>query len=282
MSFGGPDDIKTTTETKLSPEQKALIEPVIPIAQEYLKNPPTLPDYSQIAPFNPVQLASQQAAIGAAGAQQGLAGNAASAQNFLLDPALLSPESNPALQGYIDATVAPITEQLMEEILPGVTGQSVTSGQYGSTRQGVVEGNAIGESLDAIAATTADIANQGYATGLDALTKGLALAPQTAATQTLPASTLSAVGDVRQALAQAQLSEQAYRDLYSQISPFLAAEEVAALGAGLPGGTTVSTGTAPTTSPIAGAVGGASLAAGLGATNPLLLGLGGLAGALFS
>lgn len=263
----GPEETTTRTTTELSPEQRALIEPVIPVAEQYLSAPAKLPDYSQIAPFNPTQLAAQAGLLGATIPQGQLAGQAAGATEFLLDD-VLDPSSNESLQGYIEASTRPITEELMRTILPGIRNEAVDTGQYGGSRQGIAEGLAIQGATNAIADTTATIGSEAYGQGLDALTKGLALVPTTQAAQSAPAVTQGAVGDIRRAMQQEVLGEKAYRDIYSQIAPFLAAQEVAAIGSALPGGTAISSVAQPGVDPF---------------QQALSIGLGGLAigGSLF-
>ena len=261
MSFGPRQQTQSTT-FELSPEQRALIQPAVEAGIEFAANPPQLPDYSQVAPFNPSQLAAQESLLGAVLPQQELAEAAAGANQFLLGD-VLYPETNPALQRTIEASTRPITDDLLERVLPGIRGGAVTAGQFGGSRQGIAEGLATGRAAQAVGDTAARVASAGYDAGLEALTRGLGLAPTTLQGLTAPGLTTGAVGDVRRALEQAQLSERASRDLYEQTAPFLAAREVAALGAGLPGGTTTSTATLPGQNPLSAALGIGSLAAGL-------------------
>lgn len=61
-----PSSTTQTTTQELSPEQRKLIEPVIPIATDYLKNPPQMFPGSGVAGFNPLQQMAQQMQLGAA------------------------------------------------------------------------------------------------------------------------------------------------------------------------------------------------------------------------
>lgn len=65
MGMGGGTSTQTTTQ-ELSPEQRALIRPVIPIATDYLDNPPQMFPGSGIAGFNPLQQMAQQMQLSAA------------------------------------------------------------------------------------------------------------------------------------------------------------------------------------------------------------------------
>lgn len=65
MSLGGGQSTTSTTQ-ELSKEQRALIAPVIPIAQNYLKNPPQQYAGSSIVGFDPLQQQAQQMTVNAA------------------------------------------------------------------------------------------------------------------------------------------------------------------------------------------------------------------------
>jgi len=67
MGFGsGGGETVTSTQTsvqELSPEQQQLLGLVLPEAEKFVQNPPTLFPGSQIAPFNPLQLQAQEQAL---------------------------------------------------------------------------------------------------------------------------------------------------------------------------------------------------------------------------
>lgn len=276
-----PQKQTTTTTAQLSPEQQALIKPAVAAGQNYAANPPQLPNYSQVAGFDPMQTAGQQSLLNMIMPLQQFAQGAQKSNSFLMDPAILNPSSNPALQGTIDAAVRPITENLLESVLPTVRGDAITSGQFGGSRQGIAEGLSVGRAAKAVGDTSANISTQGYLAGLDSMAKGQALSPQIANLQLLPGMVQSGVGDVRRGLTQAQLSEQAYKDMYAQVAPWLAAKEVASVGAGLPGGSTTATTTMPGQNPLATMLGLGATGAGLLMGGPAGAGLGGsLAGML--
>lgn len=66
MSGGGGTHTQTTTQ-ELSPEQRELLKPVIPIAKDFLASPPKQYEGSGIVGFNPLQQQAQQMTLGAAG-----------------------------------------------------------------------------------------------------------------------------------------------------------------------------------------------------------------------
>lgn len=71
---------------------------------------------------------------------------------FVNGDAGANPYLTGALQAGVDATnagynknVNTLTDQLQRNVLPGIRSNSVLAGQYGGTRQGIAEGNAIGD-----------------------------------------------------------------------------------------------------------------------------------------
>lgn len=266
--MGGPKNTTQTTKVELSPEQKQLLELAMPFAENFAANPPQAVG---VEPFNQNQIAGQNSALAAAqGAQTNLANAGASAGQFLLSGDALRPDSNPALQEWISAATRPITQNLLEQQLPALRGSAVTAGGYGGSRQGIAEGLASGRASQAIGDTTANIANQGYQAGLDAMTKASSLLPVYQGAQTAPAQTMSSVGDQQRAMAEAlrgSVNEE-------QMIQLLMAKELAALTGAIPGGSTTATGTAAGASPLQNAL-------GMGLSGMSLFGpLGGLAGGL--
>lgn len=277
--FGG--DQTTSTSVTLNPQQKQLAKYVTPLTKQYLnpKNSAKLKITGDtVANFTNTQKKAQQLALGAAGGQADIAGSAKGASSMLLNKDILSADSNPALRSYIDAATRPITDQLMESVLPGVRSGAAGAGQYGSSRQAIAEGIASGKASRAVGDTAANIANQGYQTGLDAMTKALGLAPATQAMQTIPAATVAGVGDAQQQQRQKEIDANRYKRIYNATIPLSKAQNVTALVSGLPGGgtTTSSTGT---TGLLQGALGGASLGSVLSGALGLAPGVGTLGGA---
>lgn len=245
-------------------------------------------------------------AIGATGALQGpvlgqsimgqnaqLAGQqmALPAQQFLLSGDVLNPESNPALGAAIQGAIRPITQQFENTVLPGIRNEANLVGGLGGSRQGVAEGLASQAYLDAVGSTAAGMQNEAYQSGLGALIGGLGptlgagasgteaglqeavrslfASPSLPGLALAPATVTGGVGAQQRGLEQAQLSEEAQRYLAEQLLPFAAAQDVAALAFGFPGGTVTSTGTFDRPggglgSLISGGLGGAASGAALG------------------
>lgn len=282
-------DSKTTTTYQPSPQQSALIDLIMPTAEYYAKNTPELYPGSSIAPFNPTQKTAQNMALstannflqpfvqqtaGAHGELQGatlpaatgglegllepLNGAYQNAGDFLLSGAALDPNTNPALAATIDAAIRPLTESLQQDILPSVRSGAITSGQYGGSRQGLLEARAYNDYMRNAGDVAANIASKGYTAGLgamgsafgdvgssgasavgqalDAVSKSLFAAPDIAGLSLFPSRVYEGVGGQQYALQQAQLSEDAQKFMSEQLLPFLMAQDIAGLASGLPGG----------------------------------------------
>lgn len=141
-------------------------------------------------------------------------------------------------------------------------------GQYGGTRQGLVETGAIDATLRNYGGARANIFNTAYGQGLDALVKALGLLPQTIDAQTAAARTTSNVGDARQALAQAKLNEQRQQQQLAELWPLIAGKEILGTVGMIPSAGTVNTANSPRTSIVGGALGGAATGASIGSAFP--------------
>ena len=273
---GDPKPSVVTNKFEMSPEQRQLYGYAQPYVSQFAANPPQLYPGSGVAGFDPQQELAQQLALLGAGQQGNLVGQGADASSFLLGD-VLYPESNPALRRTIDAATRPVYENLTENVLPAVRSGAETAGQFGGSKEQIAEGIASREAGRTAGDIGAKISTDAYGKGLDAMTRALGLLPQTAQAINIPASTVGAVGDVRQNLNQAQLTEQVQRWLYEQNLPLEMAQSIIGLISGIPGGTTTATGQAPGASGLQKGLGGASTGAALG--NLLLPGVGALPGA---
>ena len=276
MSSGSTPQTQTTTY-QLSPEQRQLLNLAMPGVTSFASNVPQRYPESAIAGFDPSQVAGQEGALGSAGTQTNLARAGAGTSLDWLSPNALDVRNNPALQGQIGAATRPITQALTEQALPAIRDSAERSGNFGSSRQGIAEGLASGRASQAIGDATSNIVNNQYNTNVATQPKGLELLPQTQAAQTTGDLTTSAVGDTRQALAQALLGEKVGGYNYDQLAPFLQSKEIMSLLSGLPGGTNISTASTPQKNPLTQALGGAATGASLG--SALFPGVGTAAGA---
>jgi len=266
MGGGSSQPYSQTTTSTPSPQAQQLMGMAMPFYQQMAANPPTLPSFPMTAGFTAPQTTGQNMALqagGAGGPQAGIVGSAAGGENFMTSGQALSPSSNPALQSWIQSAVQPIQQTYSENIIPQIRQSAVATGQEGGSEQGIAEGIAGRGEQQAIGATTSNIANQGYLSGLNAMVQGLSLAPSIAGAQTIPAATTSAVGDVQQAQNQAMINEQIQRTMFPQLEPGLMASELMGGAGAVPGGTTATTGTMPGTSLGQMLMGGGAITAGL-------------------
>jgi hypothetical protein len=290
LYFGGDTPSQTTTTSTqtqvLSPQQQELLDLAIPHAEEFGKAGLELPEESGIVGFDPLQLQAQEQALALAApgsALTDLIANITDAQNFALQ-SLLFPETNPALSGATDAAIRPITEAFTQSVLPNIRGGAQLAGQPGSSRQGIAEGIATGSLLRQVGDTSASFQNVAYGQGLDAFIKALALGPQTAQLQTLPASIIDLIGANRQGLDQARLTEEQGKFFNEQLLSLTVAQELAKLAGTFGGSSTIGTVTQPTGIASGGSAFGSALsgaATGFSIGGPIGAGLGGIAGLIF-
>lgn len=288
----------STAQNILTPEQQQLMGLVMPGVQQFNAFVPQRYQGPTIANFDPSQTRGQNLALDAAGAQGGLAKSAADTANYWMSGNVWDPANNTGLTGAIDAATRPIGQMLTETALPALRGEAVTTGNFGSSRQGIAEGLASGRASQAVGDTAAKITQAEYETNVNAQLRAMGMLPQVQQAQLAPAVTTSGVGDVRQAMAQAQLGEGVQNfqlDQMLQIAPFLKSQEILAMLQGLPGGGTTTSGTGfGTTSGMAQAnnppkapgwqqaLGGAATGAGIGGAvgGPWGAGIGAAGGAV--
>jgi hypothetical protein len=117
--------------------------------------------------------------------------------NFSLHD-VLYPESNPALQGYMNAAIRPITESYMDPngVMSQIRTEAGQAGQLGGSRQGIAEGIAAGRYANAVGDTAANVANAGYGQGLTAMGRAQTLAPAYAEMGSMPAQLQGQVGSM--------------------------------------------------------------------------------------
>lgn len=273
----------TSTTTVLSPQQQELMNLALPGVREFAASTPQRYQGDTVAPFDPAQVQGQQMALDAAsGAQTGLAKSGTDASNYWLSPGAIDVGNDPAVQNAVTASTRPITQQLTESILPALRSGATGNGTYGSSRQGIAEGLASGRASQAVGDTASKLVETARESNVRAQLQALGLLPQTIQAQTAPATTTSAVGDVRQGQTQAEIGSDVSNFNFDQYAPFLQSKEILALLTGIPGATTVSTGSVPPApSHLTQALAGAGTGAAVGsAFGPIGTGVGAAGGAL--
>lgn len=275
---GNKEQPTQTTTYQLSPEQRELMSIAMPGVRNFAASVPQRYQGNQVAGFTEPQVTGQEMALTAGGTQNDLARRGIEANNFYTSGDIWNPATNPNLKGAIDAATRPIYEGLTEKALPAIRGEAVTTGNFGSSRQGIAEGLATREASRAAGDTAAKISQAQYDTNVRAQLQAMGMLPMLQGAQTVGAATTSGVGDVRQAMDQALLNQQVNAFNFDQMAPFLQSKEIMSLIQGLPGGTTVSTGNNPTASPWMQSLGGAASGAALG--SAIMPGIGTGIGAL--
>lgn len=194
----------------------------------------------------------------------------------------LDPNTNPALQNVISATINPIERSLFENLIPQLNDQTLGSGAFGGDRHGIAEGlllENIGRTeLDAIAPYIFGNyeKEREYQQGADKQFAGAISAGAS------PYQLLSAVGDTRQSYAQELLNEKNKLFELNQQQPFAGLAQVAALlnPGGFVSGTSTSTagGKGGIGGALQGGIGGAQAGSKFG---PFGAAAGGVLGGLF-
>lgn len=296
-SSGGSQKSTTTTVQQLSPQQAALFGLTQPIFESYINKDGTVAAQpyqgTTLAPTNPLQSFGQQMVLSnALGPMNDAVQSVMDGTNFLTSGDVLDPNRNPGLSGALDAATRRITDTFAQSILPQIRDDAVLAGGYGGSGQGIASGLAAKSATQQVADTSASMLSENYQAGLDAMTKGLAFAPQSIQQGLVPGATVGTVGDIQQSEQQAQLNDfiaKYYRDTFFPLS---LAEEIAGIALGMPGGAASSSsqvsggssgGGSKVGSALSGAAGGASAGAMFGPWGAAIGGvLGGLSGAFMN
>lgn len=277
--LGGSKPQTASTSVTYSPEETAFRNQVMQAAGKLFGTGEAAAyPGAQPVPFSANTVAGQNAALAAVPGMNDTATAANAALKFSLSD-VLRPESNPALQSYIQGAVRPITESYTDP--GGVMGQIRTgasgAGQFGSSRQGIAEGVAAGRYANAVGDTTAKITNEAYGQGLDAMGRALALAPQTQQMLLAGPEAQAAIGHQQELYQQDVNQYNADKALWDINAPWTNLQNFANIVYGGSTPTTTSTQTGGGQSTIGRLAGGA--AAGIGTANALTS-LGGMAASM--
>lgn len=280
------------TTSKPSKPQKKLLKVAVKNLKQFEKRgglrapsegPSATPTGSAqyIAPVDPLQTQGEEQVLAAASQGGGLDQASQNANNMLsfLAGDVLSPDSNPYLRQYGQYLAEDLGNQFATSVLPNIRTGTNAAGQFASSRHGIAEGLGAEGLSRQTGGALSDLYSKGYGQGLDAFTKGLALAPSVGQFALQPGYVTSAVGDVRQSRAQAPLSAMLNDYYMQQLSPLLTAQAAGGLSATIPGGSTVSTGPGPQSNGLLTGLGAASTGASLGASLAPLFGATGAGGA---
>ncbi len=255
-----PSKVTQTTQQVLSPEQKDLLNTGMGLIKPVANNLPNMPD---VPGFDPAQTASQEgilAKAGASGPLSQLANAAATGNTFLASGDVMKLDSNPYLQGAVDAAVRPLTENFQRVVMPSVRGGAIQAGALGSSKSKQAGDLAASGYMRQVGDTTNQLLNTAYGQNLDAMLKGIALTPQTQSAALFPEIAQDTVGSQRRNLQM----QQAQGTFDEAMFPFTMGLQLLGASAATPGGGTTGTvtGAQPQSNPLQQALGlGASLLA---------------------
>lgn len=210
MAFG--DFFEAGNQDELDAYKKAANKPI------------KLPKGSGVAGFDPLQTQGQEMLLDTVPQQGQVAQNAFGANNFLLNDAI-NLDSNPHLQRAIDYAIDPAMNRFLEQIAPAIRMGAEGAGQFGGSTQGKLQNQEARDLTRNILGTTSSMASEGYNQGLRAMMYGVGAAPGVQSTLEAPALATSGVGDVRQGLNQAKLSDFRNQKIMKQMLPMMQAQQ---------------------------------------------------------
>lgn len=119
--------------------------------------------------------------------------NAQSSLNFLGNQENLLPENNPFLQGNLDAMTRQVQESLGQG-LNQVNQSAIGAGQFGGSRQGVAQAQAIQAANNTVADQASQMLMQNYNAGQDRMLQAAQLSPMLAELGLMPGNLQQNVG----------------------------------------------------------------------------------------
>lgn len=248
MGLGGgssaPQVTSQTTVQELSPEQRAIIKPLIPVFTKFGQTPLEQFPRSVVPGFTRFEKQAQAGAVKTARGLGSSINQAQSFQDFLFSPELFQ-QAGRVAQPAIDAALRPLERAFTESILPNIRNSEGLAGQVGGSRGRLAEQGAVKSFLTEAGDISADIVNKNFSEALSASSRALFTAPQTFQSALLPSQILSSVGGAQRQLSQAQLLEKSQRFGAEQLLAFEPARAAAGVAFGIPGGTVNTTSTSP-------------------------------------
>ena len=172
-----------------------------------------------VQPFNSTQLEGMNTL--AEYAKSGANGMIPGMQNtydFLTNPGLLNPNSNPYLASSVSAAVAPMTQNFKDTVMPSINSGAESAGVFGGSRQGVAQGLAANTLEQDIGNTSSTMYSNAYNSGLQTMLGALGEGPAITNAGELPGQILEGIGNTEQQQAQS-VANQPYTQLndYSSI-----------------------------------------------------------------
>lgn len=157
-------------------------------------------DQPIIAPWNGTQQLGNAGIVrGALAGAGAVSPQALSAWQRMTSPEMLDVANNPYVMGGARAITDEATRALMEQVLPRIDMSAVRAGQYGSSRQALAQGQAVGKTQQALSDTLRKYLSQAYGQGLGAQNQALALTPTVQTSLVAPWETIFSAGERQRA-----------------------------------------------------------------------------------
>jgi len=209
------------------------------------------------ADFDPLQMIGMQGMLSQANNMMpSIEGYQGGLQGYMNAP--LNITNDPAVQNMMDANRQQVTQALTEDWLPSISGDAAMAGQYGGSRQGIAEGQALGRAADALANANAQTALGAYGNAAKLAATGASLMPGAMQLGFMPSQTLMDVGGMLQGMDQQAINDAIQRYYYPEQKMWDTLGQAASIYSGAqPFGTSSTTG--PGSSSAAGAIGGAMM-----------------------
>ena len=229
------------------------------------------PQYYQgqtYADRTPMEMTGRGMQADIAAGLQGTSGNLLNATNSALNATDVA--NNPYVGGMADMITGRLNRNLTENLMPAANMGAMAAGQLGGGRHGVMQGQAMGRTQEALGDSLAQLYGDAYSQGLDAQTKALGLAPTAMQGALMPGQSMQQLGLQDREFAQLGINDEIARWNASQLQPQENLDAYLARVSGSPWNTT-STMSGGGGSPLTGALGGAmlggSIAGGLSGTS---------------
>lgn len=279
MGPSQPSTVTQTNQVKLGPQQQKVFDLALPSIESYAASTPQLFPGSAVAGFDPMQLQAQQSALTAANSP--LVGAGAGAQAQMLDPDFML-KPNQYVHNAANAVTSQVTQNLMENILPGIRSNAIAEGgpySGGATREGITAGKAISGTNQGLSNALADMYFKNYSTGLAGMSEAIGRNPQVLQAGLFPAQVQGAVGTQNQNMQQALLNEAVGKFYGTQNLDYNKAASLLGMIGMMPGatGTSTVTGAQPQANPLMQGLGLGMTALSLLGGGPLGL-MGGMGG----
>ncbi|NOJ26552.1 MAG: hypothetical protein DA330_00870 [Nitrososphaera sp.] len=242
---------KQTSVTKLPDNQQANVDLLMRGAKElYQTGGPRYYEGDTVAPRSADTLAGLDAARAFATGQGGtLADRAITANNAWLDPSILTDLNKiPGYSGMASDIQRRITQNLREDLLPGLRSSGVLSGGYGDTKNVQGQALATARASDNLAGQLSQLGLSTWGQAANLQQNAIQLAPMLMSLGLQPAQILQMIGATNEQDAQNRLNADINRWNFNENRPLLNLEMLKALTgtAGQYGGTNVQTGPSQT------------------------------------